>query len=182
MIQRAGTYILAILFLLPIFADAQQNSEDLVDWSASKKLTWSDYKAGPNPNSDAAASTTTYLGIEYNISQDGMGFKIQCRFSRTRSWGRHKSEYILQHEQGHFDIAEIFARKLNKEMLEYKFNKKTYAKDLDKIYNDLMKEKEETQNKYDRESNHSIIKEKQMEWLKKINEMLEEYKAYAGYN
>jgi len=42
-------------------------------------------------------------------------------------------------------------------------------------------EKEEVQNDYDRETRHSINKEKQAEWLKKIEKMLEEYRDYADY-
>ena len=94
----------------------------------------------------------------------------------------HKTDYILSHEQGHFDIAEIFARKLNKKMSEYRFDKKTYQKDLNKIYHDILDEKEKMQNDYDKETNHSINKEKQAEWLKKIAKMLEEYKDYADYD
>ena len=161
---------------------AQSQNEELLDWSASKKLTWKDYKADPDPGSDAAASTTSYLSIEYNITRASFGYKIQSRFSKTRSWGLHKTDYILSHEQGHFDIAEIFARKLNKQMSEYRFDKKTYQKDLNKIYHDLLEEKEKMQNDYDKETNHSINKEKQAEWLKKIGKMLEEYQDYANYD
>ena len=93
----------------------------------------------------------------------------------------HKTDYILSHEQGHFDIAEIFARKLYKKMSEYKFNRRTYQKELNKIYQDILDEKEEIQNDYDRETNHSINKEKQAEWLKKLKRLLEEYEDYAGY-
>src|SRR6185436_3072288 len=125
---------------------AQSKNEELLDWSASRKLTWNDYKASPDPNSNAAASTTSYLAIEYNISSSSFGYKIESRFSKTRSWGLHKTAYILSHEQGHFDIAEIFACKLNKEMSEYKFNKRTYQQDLNKIYNKILDEKEKMQN------------------------------------
>ena len=38
--------------------------------------------------------------------------------------------------------------------------------------------RKETQNEYDDETNHSINKEKQAEWLKKIEKMLEEYKDF----
>ena len=38
------------------------------------------------------------------------------------------------------------------------------------------------QNEYDRETNHSINKDKQTEWLKKIDQLLREYKAFAGYD
>ena len=66
-------------------------------------------------------------------------------------------------------------------MSQYKFDRKTYQKDLKKIYEDVIEEKEETQNNYDRESRHSINRQKQAEWLKKIEEMLEETKDYADY-
>ncbi|MEO6611950.1 MAG: DUF922 domain-containing protein [Chitinophagaceae bacterium] len=167
--------------LLPSLLFAQSKDEELLEWNGARKLTWSDYKASPNPESDAAASTTTYLGIDYNISSTSFSFKIQSLFSKTRSWGLHKTPYILSHEQGHFDIAEVYARKLHKEMSEYKFNKKTYQKDLQKIYNEVTGEKEDVQNEYDRETRHSINKEKQAEWLKKIAKMLEEYEDYADY-
>jgi len=172
---------LVIFLAVANLSFAQSKNEELLDWSASRKLTWNDYKASPDPNSDAAASTTSYLAIEYNISSSSFGYKIQSRFSKTRSWGLHKTAYILSHEQGHFDIAEIFARKLNKEMSEYKFNKRTYQQDLNKIYNKILDEKEKMQNDYDKETNHSIKKEEQAEWLKKIAKMLEEYKDFAEY-
>ena len=114
-------YLLVVC--LPLSAFSQDKNEELVQWT-SAKLTWADYKAQPDPRSDAAATTTTYLGIEYNINREGFSYKIQCRFSKNRSWGLHKTEYILSHEQGHFDIAEIFARKLHKELSDYQFSKK----------------------------------------------------------
>ena len=66
-------------------------------------------------------------------------------------------------------------------MSTYKFNAKTYQKDLQKIYEDVTKEKEDIQNKYDKETNHSIRKEEQAVWLKKIKLMLEEYADWAAY-
>ncbi|MBI5857608.1 MAG: DUF922 domain-containing protein [Sphingobacteriales bacterium] len=173
--------ILLILLLIPSALFAQSADEEMLEWNASKKLTWNDYQSKPEPQSDAAASTTTYLKIEYNISSNSFGYKINSWFSKTRSWGRYKTDFILLHEQGHFDIAEIFARKLNKRMSEYKFNWNTYNKDLKRIYDDIMHEKEEMQDEYDNETNHSINKEKQEEWLKKIEELLDGLKKYADY-
>lgn len=157
------------------------SEEELMRWSSSRKLTWADYKGQPDPYSDAAASTTTHLGIDYHFTSQGFTYKIESRFSKTRSWGLHKTEYILSHEQGHFDIAEIFARKLHKRMSEYKFDRKSYQKDLKKIYEEIIEEKEETQNSYDKETRHSINRKQQVEWLEKIEEMLEETEPYSDY-
>jgi Bacterial protein of unknown function (DUF922) len=175
------TFLLSFLLVTTGSLLAQSADEELLNWSPTRKLTWNDYKANPDPNSDAAASTTTYLGIDYNISSSSFGYKIQSRFSKTRSWGLHKTPYILSHEQGHFDIAEVFARKLNKKMSEYKFDKKTFQKELKKIYDDVIKEKEDMQDDYDRETRHSINKEKQEEWFRKIAQLLDDYKNYADY-
>src|SRR5215831_11476620 len=141
--------IIPVIFLVPFFAFGQEKGEELIAWSPSRQLTWNDYKGTPDPNSDAAASTATYLGIEYKMDNHHLGWKIQCSFSITRSWGRNKSDNVLKHEQGHFDIAEIFARKLNKKMKEYQFNQTTYKSDLPKIYNAITEEKEAFQEQYD---------------------------------
>jgi hypothetical protein len=169
------------LALSPLFCLSQDKDEELLFWTAGHRLTWTDYKGKADPSTGAAASTATFLGIDYTFSPKGLTYTITCSFSKTRSWGLHKNEYILQHEQGHFDIAEIFARKLNMKMATYKFNRSSYKADLQKIYDDVVNEKEEIQNAYDKETDHSIKKDKQAEWLKKIEKMLKEYEAYAGY-
>jgi len=176
-------FLLAIFAILPhlMVAQTAASDEELIYWNEKRKLTWADYKGTPKTGTDVAASTATYLGIEFSFGEKGFGYKITCSFSKNKSWGLHKNDYILAHEQGHFDIAEIFARKLNKQMKEYQFNNSTFKDDLKKIYTNITTEKEEMQNQYDRETNHSIIKDKQAEWLKKIDTLLKEYQAYADY-
>ena len=171
-----------LLAAIPFTAIAQERTqEEVVDWNSSRKLDWSDFKSAPDPNSDAAASTTTYLGIEYSLIEGEIHYKIACRFSRNKSWGLHKTDYILAHEQGHFDIAEIFARKLHKRISEYSFNSTSYKQDLRKIYLEVMTEKEKWQNTYDEETNHSIKRKEQKEWQVKIQNELESFNDYANY-
>ena len=63
-----------------------------------------------------------------------------------------KTDYILSHEQGHFDITEIFARKLNEALQNYTFNKKTFRRDINSIYQSIVEQKEEYQKTYDEEN------------------------------
>lgn len=171
-----------LLFSLSVSATvAQDPAEDALTWSASRKLTWSDYKASPNPKSDAAATTSTSLSIDYHISGSQFSYTIKSWFSKSRSWVRNQTDHILSHEQGHFDIAEIYARKLHQRMSAYRFNKNNYQKELNRIYNEVADEKAAFQQQYDRETRHSIDEVKQAEWLKKISRMLEELKEYADY-
>ena len=128
-----------------------------------------------------AALTSTNIKIDFGYKNETLQYHIRCRFDKNKSWGRVKNDYILSHEQAHFDIAEIFARKLNKKMSEYKFDKDNYKTDLKKVYQDITREKEAFQDQYDNETDHSRKKEEQLSWLTKIKNMLEELKDYSGY-
>ncbi len=165
----------------PIF-DTLVNDGEFLDWDWDRMLTWDDYLGPADVNSDAAATTSTTLGIEYKIRNNNVFHRIICRFSKVKSWGRHKTKYILAHEQAHFDITEIFARKLNKAMLEYRFNPNTFKKDLDKIYNEVVDAKLAYQNRYDKETDHSRNKKVQEEWLVRIEEDLVATDAWSNYN
>lgn len=171
--------VITVFSFFPLSGYAQ--SEQYIEWSSAKRLTWDDYLAQPPTISDAAAITSTALGVEYHLKNNTLTYSITCRFSKNNSWGRHKTDYILQHEQGHFDITELFARKLAKQLREYKFNPRKYQEDVSNIYKTLMDEKEEYQNKYDKETDFSRNKPQQEEWLLKIRDELGDLDEYANY-
>lgn len=159
-------------------AAAERN--EFIPWS-EHKLSWEDFMCEPKTGTDAVASTSTSLGIAYQVQGGKLTYDITCNFSKTKSWGLLKTDYILAHEQGHFDITEIFARKLNEALQNYEFNKKTFKKDISEIYQDIVSQKEEFQKNYDGETDHSRDRKVQYEWLEKIQKLLEETDVYATY-
>lgn len=173
-----------IIFLItlhfPLLLFSQKESES-INWNESSKLIWDDFKAAPQKNGDVAALTATHLGFSYNVVNGKISFNIECRFEKNRSWGLVKNDWILKHEQGHFDIAEIFARKLFKVLSEYRFNKNSFQKDLDVVYKNIVSEKENFQQDYDVETDFSRNKNSQEKWLKKIEAELIQLKSWAGY-
>jgi hypothetical protein len=172
------------LFLLTFvpFITFAQPEEDLINWSSGRKLRWADYLSEPDSRSGAAASTSTLIGFEYHVRDSKLTYTITCKFSKTKSWGRYKNDYILSHEQGHFDIAEIYTRKLVMALRIYSFDPSGYKNDLRKIYSDIMNDKEKFQQRYDSETDYSRNKLNQEEWLKNIKLLLQESDGYADYN
>ena len=78
-------------------------------------------KQSTDSNSPNAALTGTNIKFDFSYSSEtGFKYHITCQFDKNSSWGRVKTDYILSHEQGHFDIAEIYTRKLCKAFREYK--------------------------------------------------------------
>ena len=155
--------------------------DESIPWSITRKLGWEDFLCEPKRNTDAVASTSTSLGLAYQTTNGILTYSITCNFSKNKSWGLLKTEYILAHEQGHFDITEIFARKLYKALQDYPVNKKTFKQDINDIYHAIVKEKEDMQAAYDGETDHSRSRKIQYEWLKKIEILLNETEPYAYY-
>jgi hypothetical protein len=158
-----------------------KENADYLPWSYGRPLTWDDFLCEPKQNTDAVALTSTALGIAYNLSSGQLHYEITCNFSKVKSWGILKTSYILAHEQGHFDITEIYARILHRELLGYKFNRRTFRQDVNEIYDRVVKEKEAFQLMYDGQTDHSRNKKVQQEWLDKIQVLLTETEPYADY-
>ncbi|MBC7828184.1 MAG: DUF922 domain-containing protein [Chitinophagaceae bacterium] len=170
-------YIISITLSM-LLSTTQAN---LIEWSADRKLTWKDFKASPDKNSTNAALTSSSINIEFGFSNSGLKHNIKCRFDQNLSWGRIKNDYILAHEQGHFDIAEIHARKLHKALKTYKFNSRTVSKDVNGIYVGIMKEHHSYQSLYDAETDFSRNPEKQNYWHDKIGQTLDSLQNFANY-
>jgi hypothetical protein len=168
-----------ISLLVFTFSSIQHN--DVIAWNAARKLRWDDFKGTPDTQSPNAALTSSSITIDFGYDETGFEYSIKCNFDKKRSWVKIRNDEILLHEQGHFDIAELYARKLNKVMKDYHYNVKTASEDVNKIYENMMKEHQETQNTYDLETNYSRDRVKQEEWHKKIAADLKGLQAFAAY-
>ncbi len=159
----------------------KNEDEEFIPWSSYRRLNWNDFRSEPKRNTDAVASTSTSLGIAYQVKNSLLTYQVTCNFSKTKSWGLVKTAYILAHEQGHFDITEIYARKLHQALQSYNFNKRNYKQDVNQAYQKIVTEKEAFQEIYDKQTDHSRNKKEQAAWLMIIEKLLEDTTPYADY-
>lgn len=159
----------------------RRETPQMIPWMTNKRLVWEDFLCEPKRGTDAVASTSTSLGIAYQLTDGELKYRITCSFNKEKSWGLLKTDYILAHEQAHFDITEIFARKLNEALQNYQFNKRTFKRDISHIYQSIVDQKEAFQKQYDGETDHSRNRRMQYDWLEKIETLLEETEVYANY-
>lgn len=175
----------SILFLLMVVH--QPTLKDVsITWKASKPLTWADFKGKPKPNSSAVAQTVSGITFGYSIkTMDGRivdyTATIEAHFYPHKSWYlKDKADaYILKHEQLHFDITELYARLFRKNIKSLRVNQnlKRQLDDLQKSINEAVNE---TQKRYDSETNHSINKEAQLAWEVRIAKELELLNTFAS--
>lgn len=160
---------------LSCFAFAQE--EEVIPWSVDRKLKWSDFKGSYFKTQWAAATTASSISYEFStFEKDGqlyLDFKVGCEFYPNKSWYRPElcDSIILSHEQLHFDIAELHARKMRKRLAETQFTK-NIKDEVKTIYKAIIKELYLFQNKYDHETNYSRDLGKQLIWNRMIAEAL----------
>jgi hypothetical protein len=173
--------------LMTTFVLAQSNSKSssgdskLIEWNASGRLSWQDFQGVPPEDAANAALTSSGILINFNYNNRSLSYNITCNFDKTKSWGRIRNDHILAHEQGHFDITEIHARKLYKSLKAYRFRQSTVSNDIHEIYQGIVNDLQQMQNDYDRETDHSRNLYQQKIWLDKIQAELRNYEDYAGY-
>lgn len=160
--------------------------EERLGWKENV-LTWSDFKGTPDPASPFAANTSS--GISYGWSMKGSAagkeytYEVTSFFIPGKSWvkGGSASANLLSHEQLHFDITELFARKLRKALTEFDFdNARDLKADLQALYKHAEKERALMQQKFDVETRHSMNAAAQLEWQKLIKEELSKLEKFSS--
>ncbi|MGB8374159.1 MAG: DUF922 domain-containing protein [Salegentibacter sp.] len=175
-------FLIALLFSGLAFS---QSDEEKIEWNQDRPLTWADFKAEPPANDPYEANTNSGISYSWTYSTSSgrpdLRYEVHTYFYPELSWSRELEEedYILAHEQLHFDISELYARKLRKELEEYEIGR-NIRRDLRNIYNKIEQEREAMEKAYDAESNHSKNREAEFRWRKMIAKKLSELQQYSS--
>ncbi len=156
--------------------------EDVITWNKDRKLNWNDYRGKPQKRF-AAASTVYSLGRVVYEEKGEVKAKIEAFFYCKDSWKKDEwiNDEVLAHEQKHFDIVELFARRFRKQISGMTFSgQKDAAEKVESVYNILSKEMDNYQNKYDDESDGSMNGDGQRKWNKKISDEMDNLNEYAS--
>lgn len=107
-------------------------------------------------------------------------YEITALFFPDKSWviQRDITPELLKHENLHFDIAEVYVRKLRKAMREISFESNEFHEYSHSIQNQILLEFRMAQLLYDAETNHSHNREEQKKWEIKIARELQELEAW----
>ncbi len=142
-------------------------------WNEHSKLSWEDFRGGISTMDDEAAAAT-HCGIGFKTNTRTSGDKpeiiVYNTFYVNKSWVRADAKLpeILLHEQGHFDLCEIYTRKLRERMKKFDFNARDIKLALMSIYNEVSNEYEKRQQAYERETIHGTNLSEQKRWVEMI--------------
>lgn len=163
----------------------KQKNDDVLVWNQNRLLTWEDFK-GDSSNANFSLSANTAYKLKYiipDIRNDSVFIKVSALFYCNQSWKTKSAESkgnLLKHEQKHFDLTELYARKLRKQLINSKLISLRWLEEIQASYDKIKKELDNAQDTYDKETIHSQRIPKQLEWDKKIATELKSLEAYSN--
>lgn len=167
--------LLSLLLLLHCTAVKAQE----IFWVKDKPLTWKDFQGIPDPNSTYAAVTNSRIKYNYNNELKDtlykITFKLENVFYTQTSWSKkdQRNKDLLHHEQLHFDINELFTRRLSVALNSATYTS-NFREEIRIICQRLFDEERDFQTKYDNQTIHSRESGSQFVWEQYIHKLLTE--------
>lgn len=171
--------ILIYFSLLAIGLAAQDSTRPII-WS-NTKLSWLNFreKITYDKYPYQLAKTRWQLDVIIDDTSDlkssnKINLKIVALFIPEHSWVRNlkpnvATPGILQHEQTHFDLVELYARKLREKLSTAKLTIKNYNKEVARMKNKVLRKLHAAQSSYDNEVKGMVDDIEQTKWTTKTN-------------
>lgn len=173
------TLMLLIAFMCSNLLAVAEDS--IYVWTKNRSIEWTDFLGRVNDSSDYDAETFAEVCYKYNFSKGCLPkFEVFATFNKYTSWSKfqRQTKSLLKHEQLHFDIAQLYAIKLEKRFLHYKYTA-NFASEVREIFNAVKAEYHFMQMQCDEATNHSLNKEKQADWEAYVNNELQRADGFA---
>ena len=177
------TIFFAICCLFPQAICAQQKADGII-WSEIK-LTWDNFQEDNSVEKYPGILARTYTKLYVTpvdttgyVLDGGVSVKVYALMIPSISWVRQNTigkNSVLAHEQLHFDIVELIARRLRKELSELKVCCNTYENAINKIKKQYFARLRAMQKKYD-----DTHKKSWQRWVDEIANGLAELKDYSS--
>jgi hypothetical protein len=128
-------------------------------------LTWEDFQAPPDHSSRFYAHTYWKISYSYSVVIKGskacVNLNAKCLFEKNRAWVKceHKSQELLEHEQGHYYIGCLCALMFKKRIRAASFTKANYQDEIKRIFKQTLQEYLTIEKRYDEETHHFKIRD-----------------------
>jgi hypothetical protein len=165
-------------------------------YGSSDSVTWSSYRLQPSDfrgRYDTAVFGRNHFALTvwkltyYHrwVARTGQAeVLVYAWFDCRRSWLRpaeKQNTRLLLHEQVHFDLAEVLARRFRKRLAENQFTRQAYAKTVENFFSALLSETYALQQDYDEDTQFGNNASEQARWQKRVQAELQSLEAFSTH-
>lgn len=163
-----------------ISPDIRKFKKDTIVWQADSLLKKEDFKARYKGSNGPLGFTDAAIFIYPGENSGQLIFYVEALFFKSKSYIVKYSEYVLKHEQIHFDIAELYARKLRQKIADTDFKKvKDVHGEITRFFRQTFADFKKEEEKYDKDTQHGLNPAKQQLWNDDIQNRIKELDKYS---
>ena len=151
-------------------------------WSANRPLTVADFKGRAKPGELHAALTSANINTGASCHGNLFMGTARASFDPASSWVRDATRMtpaLLRHEQLHFDIAEVYARRLRQQLGAMRVPCDKLGSAFDQVSKAVYATWAQAEDAYDRDTNHGLQHEQQARWEALVKQQLLELADFA---
>jgi hypothetical protein len=185
------------------YAAAAVGAQNVIEWSNERRLSKSDFKGRVPLNTAVTSMSWLSVDVSWECEAGELFGTARATFDPARSWWRlaqgniwqsdgtrsvsrareearrsvvERDVQLLDHEQLHFDMTELAARRVRKRFADSKdvCGDPDQREDLRHAIAEIDRELDEEQSRYDRETSHGINTGAQDQWKRRIRKQLEQ--------
>ena len=151
---------------------------EIIYYNAAKPLIWNDFKGTPVESNKATAITASGFGYKADVKNKGtkgqLNVGVYCFFNKNNSWVKagKSTEYILSHEQNHFNISFIAANYFIEKLKSADFTLTNYNVLLARFYRESCDYMNRMQDDYDGQTKNGQLKDVQGKWHEYISQKI----------
>ncbi|HET9502917.1 MAG TPA: DUF922 domain-containing protein [Hymenobacter sp.] len=181
--QLVAGALLALAGLFTTAAHAQANTAGgTLHWSASRPLVLADFQGRPRIGETHAALTSATIVAEVACKGGQFTGHVQAAFDPAVSWWREPATAtprLLRHEQLHFDITEVYARRLRQKLAAVRVPCAQLGSAFERLAQGVYADWEKAEAQYDRDTNHGLLPAPQAQWEAQVQQQLADLAAWA---
>jgi hypothetical protein len=185
-----------------LWAASVANAQAPIEWSPERKLTKADFQGRTPPQAVNASLSYLHIEASWECVVGDLFATARATFDPSRSWWRTMygnvwgsaadrtsasrtqaqarrnvmvlDAQLLEHEQLHFDLAELAARRIRKRFEGFKdaCAEPGGAEPIQAMVLEIDRELQEEQSRYDRETSHGANARAQDQWKRRIRALL----------
>jgi predicted secreted Zn-dependent protease len=147
--------------------------KDLIEWDESRPLEWRDYPFRRLRRERYTAITSVKHSVKGYMRKGLPEFDIKVYFDLMQSWTTDTTDMnLLNHERLHFDIGEIYRRKIEKRIIVLQAKKEKRAGIYRAEIKSILIEFNTYSSEYDKESDNGRDNEAQLKWQILVSDQL----------
>jgi len=178
--------IFLFLVLSPHWPDSGMNATseapNYLVWNEHYQLQWFDFKGQYDSSTFGDAGTAIRIEANPFIHKKQIYYDVYALFIPGKSWVKDPSPELLAHERLHFDIAELYARKVRAKVKLLQQQNERDPKVYNRAVKLLLDESNQIDQEYDMETLHGGLRKQQKKWELLIQQKLAALESYQNTN